>query len=267
MDPQQQQMYAQQQGMQMQQQPGMAPMGAPQQAASVQHEITHGPSFALLRVDLQPGQRLVTEAGSMVARSSNLQMEVKMSTKESMGFFNMIITIMIAFARKLMGGESFFVNHFHGSQGGSIWIAPTMAGEITHRRINPGEKLMLSAGAYLASVGDIEVKMKFGGLKSILAKEGAFMLEVSGNGDLWFNSYGGTTVVDINGPFMVDNGHFVAYEGQLTYNLRSAGGGMLGFLAGGEGLVCEFNGQGKVYIQSRNTQSLIGWLTPMLPQR
>lgn len=267
MDPQQQQMYAQQQGMQMQQ-PGMgAPMGAPQQHAAVAHEITHGPSFALLRVDLQPGQRLVCEAGSMVARSSNVQMDVKMSTKQSMGFFNMVFTIMIAFVRKMLGGESFFVNHFYGAQPGSVWIAPTMAGEITYRRINPGEKLMLSAGAYLASVGDIDVKMKFGGLKSMLAKEGAFMLEVSGNGDLWFNSYGGTTAVDINGPFMVDNGHFVAFEGQLTYNLRSAGGGMLGFLAGGEGLVCEFNGQGKVYIQSRNTQSLVGWLTPMLPQR
>jgi uncharacterized protein (TIGR00266 family) len=184
-----------------------------------------------------------------------------------MGFFNMIFTIMIAFVRKMMGGESFFVNHFYGAQPGSVWIAPTMAGEITYRRINPGEKLVLSAGAYLASVGDIDVKMKFGGLKSMLAKEGAFMLEVSGNGDLWFNSYGGTTMVEINGPFMVDNGHFVAYEGQLTFNLRSAGGGMLGFLAGGEGLVCEFNGQGKVYIQSRNTQSLVGWLTPMLPTR
>ena len=262
---QQQQMYAQQQGMQMQQPQG-APMGAPQQA-SIAHEITHGPSFALLRVDLQPGQRRVTEDGSMVARSSNIQMDVKMSTKESMGFFNMIFTIMIAFVRKMLGGESFFVNHFHGAQPGSVWIAPTMAGEITHRRINPGEKLMLSAGAYLASVGDIEVKMKFGGLKSMLAKEGAFMLEVSGNGDLWFNSYGGTTMVEINGPFMVDNGHFVAYEGQLNYNLRSAGGGMMGFLAGGEGLVCEFNGQGRVYIQSRNTQSLVGWLTPMLPNR
>jgi uncharacterized protein (TIGR00266 family) len=264
---QQQQMYAQQQGMQPQQ-PGMgAPMGAPPQQAGIPHEITHGPSFALLRVDLQPGQRLATEAGSMVARSSNIKMDVKMSTKESMGFFSMIFTIMLAFVRKVMGGESFFVNHFYGAQPGSVWIAPTMAGEITYRRINPGDKLILSAGAYLASVGDIDVKMKFGGLKSMLAKEGAFMLEVTGNGDLWFNSYGGTTAIDINGPFMVDNGHFVAYEGQLTFNLRSAGGGMLGFLAGGEGLVCEFNGQGKVYIQSRNTQSLIGWLTPMLPQR
>jgi uncharacterized protein (TIGR00266 family) len=140
-----------------------------------------------------------------------------------------------------------------------------MAGEVTYRRINPGDKLILSSGAYLASVGDIDVKMKFGGLKSMLAKEGAFMLEVSGSGDLWFNSYGGTTAVQINGPFMIDNGHLVGYEGQLTMNIRSAGGGALGFLAGGEGLVCEFNGQGTVYLQSRNVSSLVGWLTPQLP--
>ena len=262
MDQQQQQMYAQQQQQGMQMQPTQQP-----QQAGVAHEITHGPSFALLRVDLQPGQRLVCEAGSMVARSSHMTMDVKMSTKESVGFLSMLFNMVIAVARKVLGGESFFVNHFHGAQPGSVWVAPTMAGEITHRRLNPGERIVLSAGAYLASVGDIDVKMKFGGLKSMLAKEGAFMLECTGSGDLWFNSYGGTTAVDINGPFMVDNGHFVAFEGQLNYTIRSAGGGMLGFLAGGEGLVCEFNGTGRIWIQSRNTQSLIGWLTPMLPQR
>lgn len=256
----------------MQQQPMMAPGGAPMAApmgggAGIAHEITHGPSFALLRVDLQPGQTLVCEAGSMVARSSHLGMEVKMSAGKSPGFIGMIVSIFIAFIRKVMGGESFFTNHFSGPQPGSVWVAPAMAGEITHRRMNPGELLILSAGAYLASVGDIDIKMKFGGLKSILAKEGAFMLAVSGSGDIWFNSYGGTTAVDVNGPFMVDNGHLVGYEGQLQFNLKSAGGGMFGFLAGGEGLVCEFTGQGKIYIQSRNMNSLVGWLTPLLPNR
>lgn len=243
--------------------PGPMPTAS---AASVAHEITHGPSFALLRVDLHPGQTLVSEAGAMVARSSHLTMDVKMGTKKTIGFLDMLFGIVIAFVRKVMGGESFFVNHFHGSAPGSVWIAPQMAGEITHRRINPGETLILSSGAYLASVGDIDVKMKFGGLKSILAREGAFMLQVTGNGDLWFNSYGGTTAVDINGPFMIDNGHLVGYEGQLQFNLKSAGGGMLGFMAGGEGLVCEFNGTGRVYIQSRNVNSLVGWLSPLLPQ-
>lgn len=234
-------------------------------AAGIPHEITHGPSFAMLRVDLSPGQTLVTEAGSMVARSSHLTMDVKMNSGKKTGFFSMLFNIFIAFVRKFIGGETFFVNHFSGAQPGSVWIAPGMAGEVTYRRINPGDKLILSSGAYLASVGDIDVKMKFGGLKSMLAKEGAFMLEISGSGDLWFNSYGGTTAVQINGPFMIDNGHLVGYEGQLTMNIKSAGGGALGFLAGGEGLVCEFNGQGTVYLQSRNVNSLVSWLTPQLP--
>jgi len=30
-------------------------------------------------------------------------------------------------------------------------------------------------------------------------------------------------------------------------------------------MVCEFTGQGRVYIQSRNLGSLVGWLTPLLP--
>lgn len=248
-----------------QQMPYAQTAGAVGGAAGIPHEITHGPSFAMLRVDLAPGQTLVTEAGSMVARSSHLTMDVKMNSGKKTGFFSMLFNIFIAFVRKFIGGETFFVNHFHGQQPGSVWIAPGLAGEVTYRRMNPGEKLILSSGAYLASVGDIDVKMKFGGLKSMLAKEGAFMLEISGSGDLWFNSYGGTTAVPINGPFMIDNGHLVGYEGQLTMNIKSAGGGALGFLAGGEGLVCEFNGQGTVYLQSRNLNSLVSWLTPQLP--
>lgn len=253
---------------QMYAQPGapQAPMpGAQmQQAATVPHEITHGPSFAMLRVDLQPGTTLIAEAGSMVARHSHVNMEVKMNAGRSAGFFAKIWAIMVAFVRKFVGGETFFVNHFSAPQPGSVWVAPTLSGQVTYRRLN-GEKLILSSGAYLASVGDIDVRMKFGGLKSILAKEGAFMLEVSGVGDLWFTSYGGIEAIDINGPYMVDNGHLVGYEGNLQMNIKSAGGGLMGFMASGEGLVCEFNGQGRIYIQSRNTSSLVGWLTPLLP--
>jgi uncharacterized protein (AIM24 family) len=39
----------------------------------------------------------------------------------------------------------------------------------------------------------------------------------------------------------------------------------MGLVASGEGLVCHFNGRGRVYVQSRNLQSLAGWLTRILP--
>jgi uncharacterized protein (TIGR00266 family) len=128
-----------------------------------------------------------------------------------------------------------------------------------------GETLVLSTGAYLAHMGDVDLKLKFGGLKGMLAKEGAFFLAVSGMGDLWFTSYGGIEYVDVNGTYMIDNGHLVGYEGNLTFSIRTAGGGMMGFMASGEGLVCEFQGQGRVWVQTRNLSSLVGWLSPLLP--
>jgi uncharacterized protein (AIM24 family) len=69
----------------------------------------------------------------------------------------------------------------------------------------------------------------------------------------------------VSGSYVVDNGHLVGYEGNLDFTIRSAGGGLMGLFASGEGLVCEFTGQGRIYIQSRNLSALAGWLTPLMP--
>ena len=226
-----------------------------------QHEITHGPSFSLLRVDLTPGQTLIAEAGSMVARNRNVNMEVKMNAGRNPGFIARLRTFFVALLRKMIGGETFFVNHFTTPQAGSVWVAPSLAGQIVYRRLQ-GETIVLTTGAYLASMGDIDMKLRFGGLKSMLAREGAFFLEISGEGDLWFTTYGGIEAIDVNGSYIVDNGNLVGFEGQIDFSLRSAGGGLMGMLASGEGMVCEFKGKGRVYIQSRNLTSLVGWLAP-----
>ncbi len=245
-------------------QPGNAAVGVAPVAPATPHEITHGPSFAMLRVDLEPGVTLVAEAGAMVARNQQVGMEVKMNASPRASIFAKLKAFFIALIRKLIGGETFFVNHFTSPKPGSVWLAPTMAGQVAHRRLN-GETLTLSTGAYLAHVGDLDMKMKFGGLKSLLAKEGAFFLELSGRGDLWFNSYGGVHAIDVDGSYIVDNGHLVGFEGDLNFTITGAGGGLMGLVASGEGMVCEFSGQGRVYIQSRNVGSLVGWLTPLLP--
>lgn len=231
----------------------------------MQHVITHGPSFALLRVDLAPGETVVGEAGAMVARHQSLDMAVKLNAGQRSGFFSVLKALFVAVLRRLIGGETFFVNHFTARAGGSVWLAPPLAGQIVHRRLE-GELLLLSTGAYLAHSGAVELKLKFGGLRALLAKKGLFFLGVTGHGDLWFTSYGGVEPIDVNGTYLVDNGHLVGYEGNLTLSIRSAGGGLLGLAASGEGLVCELSGQGRVWIQTRNLQSLVGWLTPMLPR-
>jgi uncharacterized protein (TIGR00266 family) len=231
----------------------------------VQHTITHGPSFAMLRVDLAPGETVVGEAGSMVARHQSLAMAVKLNAGKSRGFFAIFKAFLVALLRRVIGRETFFVNHFTTERGGSVWLAPTLAGQIVHRRLD-GELLLLSTGAYLAHAGDVELKLKWGGLRGLLAKEGFFFLGVTGHGDLWFTSYGGIEAIDVNGSYLIDNGNLVGYEGNLRLSIKSAGGGLLGLAASGEGLVCEFTGQGRVWLQTRNLEALVGWLSPMLPR-
>ena len=125
--------------------------------------------------------------------------------------------------------------------------------------------MIFSSGAYLASAGEIDLKMRWGGLRALFAKEGLFFIECSGQGDLWVNSYGAIDEVYCNGSYIVDNGHIVGFDSSLDFKIRSPGGGAMGFFASGEGLVCEFSGQGRILIQSRNTGALVGWLRPMLP--
>jgi uncharacterized protein (TIGR00266 family) len=230
----------------------------------MQQMIKYEPSFSMLQLSLAPGETIIAEAGSMVARSSSLQMEVKMNAGRNPGFFGKLKAIMIALIRKLVGGETFFVNHFSSPQGGFVWLAPALSGGIKHIPLQ-NTSMIFSAGAYLASAGDIDLKMRWGGIRAILSKEGAFFVEAQGTGELWVTSYGAIDEVYCNGSYIVDNGHIVGFDSSLTFKIKSAGGGLLGFMASGEGLVCEFQGQGRILIQSRNTGALVSWLTPMLP--
>ena len=52
----------------------------------MQSIVKYEPAFSLLQVNLAPGESITAEAGAMVARSSNLQMEVKLNSDPSAGF-------------------------------------------------------------------------------------------------------------------------------------------------------------------------------------
>lgn len=230
----------------------------------MQHQIKYQPAFSMLQLNLAPSEVVIAEAGSMVARSSNLQMEVKLNAGRNAGFFAKMKAFFIALIRKFVGGETFFVNHFSSPQGGWVWLAPALSGDVRHIRLQ-GNAMLFSAGAYLASMGEVDLKMRWGGLRAIFAKEGAFFVEASGNGDLWVTSYGAIEEVACNGTYIVDNGHIVGFDSSLKFKIRSAGGGLMGLFASGEGLVCEFEGQGRILLQTRNLGALVEWLSPMLP--
>ena len=74
---------------------------------------------------------------------------------------------------------------------------------------NPGHtvnlnNLTLTGGSFLAATPGVELRTRFGGLKSLFSGEGAFLLDVSGQGELFFNTYGALVERDVDGELVVD---------------------------------------------------------------
>jgi uncharacterized protein (TIGR00266 family) len=230
----------------------------------MQHQIEFGPSFAWLKVQLAPNEMIQAEAGAMVRQTTGLQMDTRLNAGRKAGFFAKFKAFFAAIARKFLGGETMFVNDFHGPQGGEVVLAPGLSGHIMHQQLDGQRTLFIQSSAYLASTGSVDTQLRFGGLKSMIGGEGLVLQECTGTGDVWINSYGGITEVPINGTFVVDTGHIVAFDGNVKFKVKGVSGGLKSFLFSGEGLVCEFSGQGRVWIQSRNLSALVGWVTPYL---
>lgn len=230
----------------------------------MQNTIEFGPAYAMATIDLASGEKVTVEAGSMVGMSDGMTIKTHIGGNR-VGFFGAVVNFFGALVKKALGGETFFVNTFSPPEGqaGRVLVAPALAGDIIHYPLDGTRSLVVQASSFLASAGDVVVKTKFGGLKSLFSGEGAFWLNVSGKGDLWVNCYGAIERVDVQERYVVDTGHIVAFEDSLTYRIKGAGG-LKQTLLSGEGLTCHFEGAGKLYVQTRTVDGLVHWISPRL---
>ncbi len=216
------------------------------------YEIESRPSYSVVEVRLEPDEQVVTEAGAMVWMSDNM----KMVTSTRGGALS-------GLKRSVLSGESFFQNTYSAqAEAGFLGIAPGQPGDIIVHEMD-GTELFLEKNAYLASSPDVHCDANFQGFRGLFA-EGMFALTVSGTGTLFFNSYGDITEIDVDGSYIVDNGHAVAWEPSLDYELTRSRG-IRSFLFSDQ-ILMRFHGQGKLWVQSRNPRSLADWVYPFRPQ-
>ena len=174
-----------------------------------------------------------------------------------------------ALGRALTSGESIFVTEAVGIEDdGILGIAPSIPGKIVCLEVEPGHHYYLNDGAFLACDEGVTYEMQRQSLGRALfgGTGGLFVMHTTGRGDLLINAYGDLQEIEVTAghPISIDNEHVVAWEDTLNYELKVASG-TFGFTTG-EGLVNEFHGNGKVYIQSRNIRSLAGALIPYMPK-
>ena len=219
----------------------------------MQCDIKYKPAFAAVFVTLEPGDTITAEAGAMVSMDSLLTMK----TEFSGGLFP-------ALMRKFFGGESLFVNVFSNQTRQNLNLVLTQSNLGDIQAINlQGTAIYFQPGAYIANTPGINMGVRWAGFKSAFAGEGWFKLKLWGRGQVFFGAYGGITQKVVQGEFIVDNSHLVAYEPGIKMGIGLSGG-LLGSLTSGEGFVNRLSGQGKIYLQSRSISGLVAFLSPKM---
>ncbi len=225
----------------------------------MQIELLHRPGNTAAKVTLQPNEHFTAEGGSMIAMSGDMQIETTTMKKGSGG--------LLKAAKRLLSGESFFLNHYTaGAGGGEVFLATALAGDMMEYDLN-NETLIVQSGSYVASEPNVDIDTGWQGFKSFFSGESVFWVKLSGQGKVLLNSFGTIYPIQLNGAHIVDTGHIVAFNETLDFKLSKAGKSWLSSILGGEGLVCRFEGQGTVWCQSHNASGFGKVLGPNLRPR
>jgi uncharacterized protein (TIGR00266 family) len=222
-------------------------------------DITLRPGSTMAKVSLAPGEHFTAEGGSMVAMSSGVSVTTTTHKRDQGNVFGAV--------KRMFSGESFFMNHYTAPEkGGEVYVAPTLPGDMFVHELS-GQHLIVQAGSYVASSEKVDVEFNWQGFKSLLSGESMFWLSVGGHGKVLINTYGVVYPVQVDGSYIVDTGHIVAFDETLNFTITKAGKSWMSSFLGGEGLVCKFSGKGTVWCQSHNPKSFGNTIGPLLRPR
>ncbi|MBD2579347.1 TIGR00266 family protein [Oscillatoria sp. FACHB-1406] len=224
----------------------------------IAYQIEHSPAYASLILTLQADQMVLVESSAMAAMDANIKMKSKMKGGVMKGI------------GRMLSGESLFMSEFTAEKArGELYISPGVPGDVQHYRLQAGRALMMQSGGFVACSPTVEIDTKFQGFKGFFSGESLFLVRATGEGDIWFSSYGGIIEIPVSGAYIVDTGYIVAFEDSLQYSVEAIGGlswrSLKTGILGGEGLVCRFRGEGKLWVQSRNLYPMLNFLNPFRP--
>ena len=218
----------------------------------MQYEIKGG-AFPVVICQLESGEQMVTEKGSMVWMSPSMQMETKGG-----GLGRMF--------SKAFSGESMFQNVYTARGAGMIAFGSSFPGRILALTIAPGQEMIVQKSAFLAAQPGVELSIHFNKRLGVglFGGEGFIMQRLGGRGVAFVEIDGELVEYELKAgeQLVVDTGNVAGFTEGVRMEIQQVPG-MKNKLLGGEGL---FNtlltGPGRVWLQ---TMPISGVAASILP--
>ena len=218
-----------------------------------------GDPMPVVICELDAGETMITERGSMVWMSPNMKMET------NAGGFGKAIG-------RMFSGEAIFQNRYTAQGGpGMIAFASSFPGNIRAIEIGPGKSVIAQKSAFLASTAGVELSVHFHKRlgAGFFGGEGFIMQKLSGRGIAFVEIDGSAVEYDLAAgqSMIVDTGNLALADDTVTIDVQTVKGAK-NVLFGGEGL---FNtvvtGPGRITLQTMPLSSFVGMVASQIPTK
>ena len=221
----------------------------------MKYEIKGG-AFPVVDCELTDGERMITEKGSMVWMTPNMEME---TTGGGIG----------KMFSKAFSGESMFQNIYTARGAGMITFGSSFPGKILPVEIMPGRELIVQKNAFLASEAGVELSIHFNKKlgAGFFGGEGFIMQRLSGAGMAFIEIDGELVEYDLapGQKMVIDTGNVAGFEPTVSIEIQQVPGLKNKFL-GGEGLFnTTLTGPGKIWLQTMPISNVAMAIRPFIP--
>lgn len=221
----------------------------------MRYEIKGG-VFPVVVCDMNGGEQMITERGSMVWMAPNMRMETRGG-----GIGKMF--------SKMFSGESMFQNIYTAEGDGMIAFGSSFPGCILPLEIRPGQDMILQKRSFLASEPGVELSIHFNKKlgAGLFGGEGFIMQRLSGSGTAFAEIDGELVEYELKAgeQLVVDTGNVAGFTSDVKMEIREVPG-LKNKLLGGEGLFnTVLTGPGRVWLQTMPVSGVAAAIIPYLP--
>lgn len=221
------------------------------------HEVDYkifGEEMQIVEIELDPGETVVAEAGSMNYMDDAIQFETKMGdgSNPNPSFMDRLKQV----GKRVFTGESLFMTHFtnRGTSKKHVAFGAPYPGKIIPMDLQQmGGTMFCQKDAFLCAAMGTKVGIAFTQKlgAGFFGGEGFILQKLEGDGKAFIHAGGTIIKRELRGDrLLVDTGCLVAFTPGIDYNITRAGN-LKSMIFGGEGLfLCALSGHGTVWLQS-----------------
>jgi uncharacterized protein (TIGR00266 family) len=233
------------------------------------HEIDYkiiGDDIQLVEIELDPGETVIAEAGSMMYMESDINYDTKLGdgSQANQGMLNKLLSA----GSRVLTGESLFVTHFTNTGSGKrrVSFSAPYPGKIVPLELAQyGNSLIVQNDAFLCAALGTKISLHFNRRlgSGLVGGEGFILQRLDGDGRAFIHAGGTVIRRDLNNETLrVDTGCIVGFTSGIDFNVQAAGN-LRSMVFGGEGIfLATLSGYGTVWLQSMPIRKLVQALSP-----